>query len=165
MLPENPEREIAQFQQVLMIAFEALTNPSVMAKVQQEGNTFNISPLIQQILIRQKINNPDVFRRIKPEESEGFVSVKQMREAQQNISASIQGQPPPFPPKPDDDHRAKIETYASAQLLLQLGGQVSDAITQLIQIHQALLQDIQSKEAAPGQQVNLSKPKFSIGRF
>lgn len=158
MLPENPEKELRELNTVLMLMIQGLTDPTIRAKIEQEGKTMNLSPLIEQILLRMKIRDPDVFRNIEPQESEGFVSVQQMKQAQANVDAAVSGKQIPFPPQPDDDHRAKIHIYTAMQQLLQKMGQVSDAINQLIQIHAALLQEMQSKEAKPNQVVKLPKP-------
>lgn len=160
MLPENPEKELRELNTALMLMIEGLKDPNISQKIQQEGNTMNLSPLIEQMLLRLKIKDPDVFRKIKPEESEGFVSIQQMREAQQNIQAAITAQQVPFPPKKEDDHKAKIETYTSIANLLQQMGQESEILMQLIQIHTALLQEIMSKEATPGAKFTLPKPKI-----
>jgi hypothetical protein len=159
MLPENPEQEIKELNTILTLMVQAITVPDVRVKLQQEGKTFNLSPLIEQLLLRLRIRDPEVFRNIEPQESEGFVSVQQMRQAQANVDAAVSGQQIPFPPKPDDDHRAKLTVYASMAQLLQKMGQVSDALNQLIQIHVALLQEIQEKEAKAGQKVPLTAPK------
>ena len=37
MLPENPEDEVAMLQQVLTMMVQALTEPVIMEKIQQEG--------------------------------------------------------------------------------------------------------------------------------
>lgn len=160
MLPENPEKELRELNTALVLMMEGIRDPAISQKILQEGKTLNLSPLIEQILLRLRIKDPDVFRNIKPEESMGFVSVEQLKEAQQNVQAAITGQQIPFPPKMEDDHTAKIETYSSIAQLLQAMGQVSDMLNQLIQIHSALLQEIQSKEATPGKAVNLPKPKI-----
>jgi len=55
MLPESPEDEVAMLQQAMQLMVEALTQPVIMEKIQQEGMTFNFTPLIQQLLMRMKI--------------------------------------------------------------------------------------------------------------
>lgn len=159
MLPENPEKEMRELNTVLMLMIQGLTDPTIRAKIEQEGKTMNLSPLIEQILLRMKIRDPDVFRNIEPQESEGFVSVQQMKQAQANVDAAVSGKQIPFPPQPDDDHRAKITVYVAMQQLLQKMGQVSDRLNQLIQIQAALLQQLQEKEAKPGQSIKLPQPK------
>lgn len=157
MLPENPQQEVQELQNTLALAVQALSNPQLIQKLQQEGKMFNISPLIEKLLMRQKINDPNIFRSIQPEESMGFVSVQQLREAQANVDAAITGQQIPFPPKEGDDHVAKLEVYGSMARLFQQMGQVSDALNQLIQIQGMLLQAIQEKEGGQGQQIKLPK--------
>jgi hypothetical protein len=159
MLPENPEKELAQLNTLLMLMMEALQRPQIATKIAQEGKTFNISPLIEQMLIRMRLRDPEIFRNIKPEESQGFVSVEQVREAKKNVTASITGQQVPFPPKPTDDHVAKLEVYTSVKEILDLAGQVSDALNQLIQIHMALMQQAEEQQATPGTMVRLNKPQ------
>jgi hypothetical protein len=145
-----------------MLMVEGLSNPEVKNKILSEGKTMNLSPLIEQILLRLRIKNPDVFRNVKPEESMGFVSVQQLKEAQANVQAAITGQQVPHPPKMEDDHRAKLEVYTGMSALFQQMGQVSDMLAQLIQIHTALLQELQSKEAQPGSQIKLPKPSVNV---
>lgn len=164
MLPENPEDELKKFNTILVMMVEAISNPAVAQKIAQEGKTMNLSPLIEQILLRMKIRDPDVFRNIEPEESMGFVSVQQMQQAQQNANAAIEGKQIPFPPQPNDDHRAKIAVYTQIQQLLQKMGQLSDALNQLIQIHQALMAELEKKQAKPGTNVQLAKPKVETVR-
>jgi len=160
MLPENPEKELKELNTALMMMIQGITDPNVNQKLQQEGKTMNLSPLIEQMLLRLKIKDPDVFRNIKPQESMGFVSVQQLKEAQENVQAAISGQPQmPYPPKMEDDHKAKIETYTSIANLLQQMGQVSDMLMQLIEIHTQILQELQNKEASPGAKVALPKPR------
>ena len=161
MLPENPEKEVRELNTVLSLSIQALTIPEVRAKLQQEGSTINLSPLIEQMLLRLRIRDPEIFRKIKPEESEGFVSVQQIKQAQANVDAAVSGQQVPFPPQPDDDHRAKLQVYGAMAQLLQKMGQVSEQLNQLIQVQAALLQEVQEKQANPGQKVNLQKPKVA----
>ena len=158
MLPENPDKEIAELNAVLVLIFQAMANPAIMQKIQQEGKTFNISPLVEQLLMRMKLRDPEIFRSIHPEESQGFVSVQQIREAKENVTAAITGQQIPFPPKGGDDSLAKLEVYTTIQQLLQMAGQVSDALNQLILMHQALLQAEEEKQAKPGAEIKLKKP-------
>lgn len=158
MLPENPEKELRELNTILALMFQGLTVPEVRQKLASEGKTINISPIVEQILLRSKIRDPEIFRNTRPEESQGFVSVQQIREAKQNVQAAITGQRIPFPPKESDDSVAKLEVYTAMQQLLQQMGQVSEALNQLIQIHGALLQQAQEKQAQPGQTINLKKP-------
>jgi hypothetical protein len=150
MLPDNPQEELRNLNQTLALATQALSNPPILQKLTEEGKTLNLSPLIEQILLRQKIRDPEIFRNIRPEESQGMVSVQQIREARENVNASLRGQQVPHPPSPQDDHLAKLEVYTSIQQLLQEAGQVSDILEQLIQIHSQILQEIQQREASPG---------------
>lgn len=150
MLPESPEKEMQEMQQALQLIVQAIADPVVRNKIQSEGKTFNITPLIEQMLRRMKIINPDIFRSIDQNSSEGFVSAQQLREAQDNIIAFVQGQQFPNLPKEEDDHRAKIQTYASAAALLQLGGKITDALEQLIQMHQEFIAQAEKKQATPG---------------
>ena len=165
MLPENPDKEMQELQTILQLMVEGLTNPQVAQKIAQEGKTINLSPIIEQMLLRLKIKDPDVFRNIKPEESQGFVSVEQVREAKANVHASLTqqpGSPVPFPPQPTDDHRAKLEIYTTVAEILQQVNHVSDTLNQLIQIHMALLQQQQEEQAKPGNTPKLRKP-VSVG--
>jgi hypothetical protein len=162
MLPENPEKELQELNTILTMMVTALQDPSIKEKLLQEGKTVNLAPIIEQILLRLRIRDPDVFRNIKPEESQGYVSVEQIREAKKNVESALsqpQGTPVPFPPKNTDDHVAKLEVYTAIKQLLDQAGQISDTLEQLIQIHSAILQQIQEKESQPGTPVpKLKKP-------
>jgi len=160
MLPENPEQELKELNTVLMLMIEGLRDPVISQKIAQEGKIMNLSPLIEQILLRMRVRDPEVFRNIKPQESQGFVSVEQVREAKENVRAALTGQQPPFPPKEGDDHLAKLEVYTSIQEILTMAGQVSDILNELIQIQGALLAELQQKEATPGQTLKMPKPKI-----
>ena len=160
MLPESPETELRNLQATLGLAVQAFSNPTILQKLQQEGKTINMAPLIERILLRQKINDPEIFRNIKPEESMGFVSVQQLREAQANVQSALKGQPLPFPPKIEDDHVAKLEVYGSISRLLKEAGQISEILEQLIQVQMQLLQQLQEKQSNPGQTVDFKGPKM-----
>lgn len=162
MLPENPEKELAENMQILNLAIQGVANPPVTAKIQQEGNTFNISPIIENILYRLKIRNPDVFRRIKPEESQGFVSVSEVREARTNTEAALAGQQPPSPPTEGQDHKARLEVYGSIYSLIEgMGDSIAkQLLEQLIIAQQALLQAEMDKESPQSmQKLPFTKPK------
>ena len=158
MLPENPERELRSLNTILSLMVQAITTPQVATKIAQEGKTMNLSPLIENILLRLKIKEPNLFRNIQPEESEGFASIQQLRQAQENIQAAVSGQQPPHQPQITDDHRVKLETYMSVSGLLKQMGQTSDMLEQLIRIHQLLLQQIQEKQTSPPKVIGLKKP-------
>lgn len=153
MLPENPEEELRRLNETLALMVQGLTDPAIVTKIQQEGKTINLTPLIEQILVRQRIKNPDIFRNIEPQESEGFVSVREMREAQANVETALRGdQNIPFPPQEGQDHRARLEVYGSIQRLIGDIGETiaSQIMSQLVQIQSALLQAEQEKQASPG---------------
>jgi len=158
MLPENPDREVRDLNTILIMLTQALNNPQIMTKIQQEGKTFNLAPLIESILDRMKIKEPDLFRNIKPEESMGFVSMQQLKEAQANVQSSITGKELQFPPKMTDDHKVKLEVYSNISQLLKAMGQASDMLEQLIKTHQLLIQQLQEKGTNPPQMVKLNKP-------
>lgn len=161
MLPENPEKEMQELQTILTMMYQAMTQPEIAQKIAQEGKTINLSPIIEQLLLRLRIKDPDVFRNIRPEESEGFVSVQQIRQAKANVDSALSqpsGTPVPFPPSEKDDHVAKLEVYTSIKALLDKAGQISDTLDQLIQMQMALLQQAQEQEARPNQPVKLAKP-------
>jgi hypothetical protein len=145
MLPDNPERELRETGEILNLMIQALTNPDILKKIHQEGKTFNLSPVIDTLLQRLRIRDPETFRQIKPEEAQGFVSVAEVRAAKQNIDAVLQGQPPPSPPQEGQDHRARLEIYASIAGLLQKLNQQSDLLNQLIEIQAGLMQAEQEK--------------------
>lgn len=160
MLPENPQDEIQMLQQVLQLMIGGLTQPVIMEKIQQEGMMINLTPIIEQLLTRMKIKDPNIFRSIKPEESQGYASVQQLKAAQANVEAIMHGQPPQ-PPQPTDDHQAQIAVYGPILQLLQEAGQEQTVafqmLSQLIQMQTAMAQEIQDKEANPGQQLRPKK--------
>lgn len=153
MLPENPEKELEESTKVLGLITQAIADPTIANKILTEGKMFNLSPLIEQILRRNKIMDPRVFENIDQDTSQGFVKVQQLEEARQNMAASIQGAEIPFPPSQEDDHRAKMGVYQTAAALLEISGQASDVLTQLIQIHQQLIAEAESREASPGRKL------------
>lgn len=156
MLPENPQDEIIQLNQILQLMVQALTDPVIRQKIAEEGMTFNMTPLVQQLLTRMKIKDPDIFRMIKPEESEGFASVQQLRVAQGNVEAALHGQPV-TPPQPTDDHQTQLAVYMPILKLLQEAQQEQTAAFQtlqaLVQLQSAMLQEQLDKQATPGQRV------------
>jgi len=165
MLPENPDKEMQELQTVLQLMVEGLTSPQIAQKIAQEGKTINLSPIIEQMLMRLKIKDPDVFRNIRPEESQGFVSIEQVRAAKANVQSALMsppGTPVPYPPKPGDDSVAQLEVYTTVSAILQQVNHVSDTLNQLIQIHTALLQQQQEEQATPGNKPKLRKP-VSVG--
>ena len=120
MTPENPERELQEMQTALGMAIDAIRDPALASKIQQEGKTVELSPLIEQILTRLKIRNPDVFRNIKPDEAEGFIKVSELKAAQANIEAALAGnENVPSPPQQGQDHRGRIEIYSSILNLIK----------------------------------------------
>jgi hypothetical protein len=157
MLPENPEREVRNLNTILMLMVQAITQPQIATKIAQEGKMINLSPLIESILTRLKIKEPDLFRNIKPEESMGFVSAQQLKQAQANTQAAVSGQQIPFPPQINDDHRLKLETYTSVLQLINAMGQTSDTLEQLIRVHTLLLRQLQEKGTNPPQTIKLKK--------
>jgi hypothetical protein len=163
MLPENPEKEMQELQTILQLMVEGLTNPQIAQKIAQEGKTITLSPIIEQMLLRLKIKDPDVFRNIRPEESQGFVSVAEVRAAKDNVNAALQGSPQvPSPPAPNQDHRARLEMYGEVGTILKAIPGVENTpafkmIMQLIQIQSALLQQQMEEKATPGNKPQLSK--------
>lgn len=154
MLPENPEQEIQQLQTVLALMVQGLTNPDIKNKIAQEGKMIELSPIIEQLLTRLKIKSPSVFRNIKPEESEGFVAVAEIRAAKANIEAALAGQQEiPSPPAEGQDHLARMETYSTILNLIQPEAPDSTAVlilSQLLEVHKELLEAEQKKAATPG---------------
>jgi hypothetical protein len=163
MLPENPDKEIQELTTILNLMTQALTTPQIQTKIQQEGKTFNISPIIEQILLRLRLKDPEIYRSIRPEESQGFVSVAEVRAAGSNVNAALAGNPQiPSPPAQGQDHRARLEVYGEIQKVI---GTMGDTIAKriidaLMQAQSALLQQEMDKEATPGNKVpKLSKPQ------
>ena len=161
MLPENPDDEIAKLQQIMNIMLQGIMQPQIVDKLAKEGMTINISPIIEQILVRMKIKDPDIFRRIKPEESMGYASIQQLKFAQGNVEAALHGQPLQ-PPQMGDDHSTQIAVYEPILKLLQEAGQQNtqafQALAQLVQIQTQMLQQQQEQQANVGQQVKINKP-------
>jgi hypothetical protein len=143
--PENPDDEIQKLELVLQTLVQFINDPAVQQKITQEGMVFNFSPIIEQLLMRMKIRNPDIFRHMKPEESQGFASVQQLRQAKGNVGAALTGQQAPFPPSMEDDSAAKLEIYTFVAQLLQQGGKSSAMLNQLIQT-QTAIQQAQSQQ-------------------
>lgn len=161
MLPESPEDEAQRLQLVLNLEEQAINNPGIAQKIAQEGMTFNVSPVIEQLLNRLKLHNPEIFRKIKPEESMGYSSNQQLVIAEKNVQAIMHGQPI-IPPQPGDDHQAQMRIYSGIAQLLQEAGQEQthafQALQQLIQVQSAMLQEEQDKQSSPGQRVGPKKP-------
>jgi hypothetical protein len=161
MLPESPEDEAQRLQMVLNLMEGAINNPGIAQKIAQEGMTFNLSPVIEQLLMRLKIKDPDIFRTIKPEESMGYSSNQQLKLAEANVQAAMHGQPV-RPPQEGDDHNAQMYVYQSiVQLLAEAGQQQTQAyqqLAQLIQATAAMMQQEQEKQATPGMRMSAQKP-------
>jgi hypothetical protein len=98
------------------------------------------------MLLRLRIRDPEIFRKLKPEESQGFAAIAELKAAQANVLASLQGQAPPSPPQEGQDHRARLEIYGSIVQLLQAVGQVSEQLNQLMEMQAALFQEEQQKK-------------------
>lgn len=161
MLPESPEDEAQTLNNILQLFVQGINDPGVANKIAQEGYTINIAPIIQQLLVRLKIKDPNIFRTIKPEESMGFASIQQLRFAQGNVEAALHGQPIQ-PPQPNDDHQAQLAVYLPIMKLLQEAGQQQtqafQALAQLVQVQSAMLEQAQSQQATPGQRIKVEKP-------
>jgi len=155
MLPEDPERELRNLRETLILFSQAVQSPQIMQKINQEGNTLNLSPLIQQILMRMKLKDPDIFRSIEPQESMGYASIQQLREAEQNIVSTISQGQIAVMPNESDDHRVKLEIYSVFNQLLQALQQKSNALEQLIVMQQSLMEEMQSKEGAANSPVKI----------
>jgi hypothetical protein len=162
MLPEDPDKEIQELNTILNLMMQALTVPEIFQKIQQEGKTFNISPIIEQLLMRLRLRDPEIYRGIKPEESQGFVSVAEVRAAKDNVTSALAGNPNvPSPPAPGQDHRARMEIYTTiSQLISSLGNTVSKQILDaLMQAQMLLLQQEEEKQPKPGTKI----PKLPTG--
>ena len=155
MLPESPETEAQRYMEMLRLAIDGLSNPAVVNKLGQENKIFNLAPLIEQILIRQRIKSPEIFRNIRPEESMGFVSVAELRAAEANVAAILQGQQLPSPPQSGQDHMARIETYKGAAIIAAASGNQKAAmmLQQLIQVQAQIFEEEQKKQPMPGRKV------------
>lgn len=163
MLPENPEEELKRLNTALTMGISSLENPAVGQKLAQEGYTFELAPLIDQILTRIRIRNPDIFRKIRPEESQGFASVAELRAAQENVKVALSGSSQiPSPPAAGQDHMTRIEIYNQiVQIIQELGDTPAlQLLQQLMQAHQVLMEEEQSKEASPGKV--LSKKAYGV---
>jgi hypothetical protein len=152
--PENPDKEIQELTVILNLMQQAIANPALERKLLQEKKTFNIAPIINQLLFRLRIRDPEIFRNIRPEEQMGFVSVAELQAAQQNVIAAIQGEEPPSPPAPGQDHKARLEMYTAIFNLLQALGIQADILQRLIEQQQLIFEE-ETKVRAPraGQKV------------
>ena len=155
MLPENPEMEAQRYMELLNMAIEGLSNPAVVNKLKEEGKLFNLAPLIEQILIRQRIKSPDIFRNIRPEESMGYVSVAEIRAAEANVNAIMSGQNPPSLPAPGQDHMARIEVYKGAAIVAAQSGnqKLAMILQQLIQLQAQIFEEEMKKEPQVGRKI------------
>lgn len=162
MLPEDPERELRNLQQTLSYFTQAIQSPAVMAKIGQEGKTINLTPLINQILNRMKLKDPDIYRDIKPQEAGGFASMQQLQEAQQNIVSTVAQGQIAIPPKEGDDHRVKLMMYTMIQQLLEASGQQNQALQQLIILQQSEIEKLQAKQGGNEVPINIDQAKPNI---
>ena len=161
MLPEDPQTELQQLQAILQLMTTSLTTPQILQKLQQEGKTFEMAPVIEQMLLRLKMRNPSIFRNIKPEESQGFASVAELRAAKANVQAALAGNTQiPSPPAAGQDHRARLEVYTEIQQVIAgLGDTITKKILDtLVQMQAAIMQQEEEKQDNVGQNVKLSKP-------
>ena len=102
--------------------------------------------MIEQLLFRLKIRDPEIFRNIRPEESQGVVSAAELQAARENTQAALQGKPPPSPPQSGQDHRTRLEVYLQVGQLLQVLQQESQILNELIQLQRQLLEQEESKQ-------------------
>ncbi len=154
MLPPNPDKEAQNLTNVLNLMLGALGNPAVMKKIMSEGNTFNVSPIIQKLLENLNVLDPEIFRPVRAEESKGFVSVSELEAAEANVNAIMKGTPfdqIPSPPEEGQDHEARIRVYTSTLRIFSQGAKESPivvALAKLIQIQQQIAKE-ESKKNAP----------------
>jgi len=155
MLPENPETEAQRYLELLKLAVDALSNPAFTAKLNEEGKKFELAPLIEQVLVRNRMRNPNIFRNIKPEEMGGSVPVNELRAAQANVDAIMQGQQPPDMPQPGQNHIARIEIYKAVAVVAAKSGnmQVAQILQQLIQLQAQIYEEEQKKQPMPGRRI------------
>ena len=146
MQPENPDKELQENMQILQLMTQAVNDPAMMQKIAQEGYTFNFGPVIENLLLRLKVRNPDVFRHLKPEESQGFAPVAELKAAQANVMAAITGKQPPSPPAEGQDHASRLEIYQAMQQLFKMMQHESDILNQLIMMQSALQQQEAEKQ-------------------
>lgn len=156
MLPENPEKEIQEINAILQMAFQAMSAPEITNKLAQEGYVFNFYPLIENLLMRMKLRNPEIFRKIKADESQGFVKATDMLEAGQNVTSALAGQPPPHPPQMGQDHRARLFVYNEIlQLISELGDSpAKQMLERLVMAQEALAKEEEEKAGKPGATVS-----------
>lgn len=158
MLPENPDKEIMEMNTILTMMYQAITTPAIMQKITEEGMVINVSPIIENLLMRLRVRDPDVYRHMKPEESQGYASVAELRAAGDNVHAALAGQPPPNPPAPGQDHRGRLEVYTNIQTVLkELGNTIAGQIVnQLIQTQTAIAQEEADKQPEVGKPIQMS---------
>jgi hypothetical protein len=155
MLPENPETEASRYIELLRLAVDALGNPAFTAKLNEEGKKFELAPLIEQVLMRNRVRNPSIFRNIRPDEMGGSVPVQELRAAEANVQAVLQGQQPPDMPQPGQNHMARIEIYKAAAIVAASSGnqQVAQVLQQLIQLQAQIFEEEQKKQPMPGRRI------------
>jgi hypothetical protein len=155
MLPENPETEAQRYLSLLQLAVDSLSNPKFEQKIAEEGKKFELTPLIEQVLIRNRIRNPNIFRNIKPEEAGGVVMVNELRAAEANLDALMKGQQPPSMPAPGQDHMARIEIYKTAAIIAAKSGneKLAMVLQQMIQLQAQVYEEEQSKQAQVGRRI------------
>ena len=85
----------------------------------------------------------------------GFVSVAELRAAEANVAAILQGQQLPSPPQSGQDHMARIETYKGAAIIAAASGNQKAAmmLQQLIQVQAQIFEEEQKKQPMPGRKV------------
>ena len=108
------------------------------------------------------LRDPEIYRNIKPEESQGFVSVSEVRAAGNNVDAILSGNPQiPSPPAQGQDHRARLEVYGEIQKIIgSLGDTIANRIlTAVMQAQAVLLQQEEEKQATPQKVPPLKKPE------
>jgi hypothetical protein len=158
--PSNPDKEVQELNIILNLMTSALNNPALERKLLSEKKTFNIAPIINQLLMRLRVIDPEIFRNIRPEEEMGFVSVAELQAAQANVVAAIQDQPIPSPPEPGQDHKARIEMYTAIMNLLESLGLQADKLAKLIE-QQTLIFEEETKVKSPrvGQKISAAANK------
>jgi hypothetical protein len=148
MLPENPQEELQSLITVLNLMTQSMSNPMTIKKLESEGKMFNLTPVIDNILQRLRLRDPEIFRGIRPEESQGMASISELRAAQANVQAVFGQQELPSPPAPGQDHKTRIEVMSNIAQVMQAVGQadVAQALLAIIEQQSMLLQEEQERE-------------------
>lgn len=157
MLPENPAVEQANLLKMLELSIRALESPQVVAKLESEQRIFELTPFIEQLLLRMNLRDERMFRPIRPEEGEGSTPNAVLMDAQRlAIQAIVTGQI--RPPQEGEMHDVYIAVMEPILALLRQLGQDAPALAQHIEQRKAMrIQEEQNSGSRKTGQTNPPK--------